>query len=146
LKSASAVALNKKIVASSGNNGIVLSERSCLPHISLAMGCMELSGIQGAKKKLLESTSKIKPIVLEPSGFENQLSPSGEKILHLVFKENRFLRGLQSSAMKTLIEFLSFCARKDFFLVGKRSSTRPRSTGSTGMKRNFTTLPCFTRT
>ncbi len=83
-----AIEANRKLVEKFGDE-IVLGKSKCLPHISLAMGCMDESNIAQISE-VLESISKnYKPMDLEVADIGVETNSLGQKVSAFMIAESQ---------------------------------------------------------
>jgi hypothetical protein len=90
---------NIKLVERYGRK-IVLDEGRCLPHISLAMGCVEEDDI-GRAKGMLEDIVKENPLgELLTAGVAVSVNRAGEKVSSIVVAKTRQLQRFHEKVME----------------------------------------------
>jgi len=100
------IELNAELVKKFGNK-IVLNKESCLPHISLAMGCVEEADITSVEKVLEEiaqetSLPDLKLVGIRPSG-----NSKGETVSVFELEKTTWLQSLHEKVMNKLAPYLS---------------------------------------
>ncbi|OHB55168.1 MAG: hypothetical protein A2173_00365 [Planctomycetes bacterium RBG_13_44_8b] len=92
---------------------IVLNKENCLPHISLAMGCVnerEVSQI----KKILEVIAGENPIRnLTASGIRTSINAKGETVSVFEIEKTQELQTLHENVMKKIMSYLSYKVTDD---------------------------------
>ena len=74
-----AIAVNQALI-NTFNNKIILDKQNCLPHISLAMGCIEKEDIAEIDTVLKDIADMFSPIALTISDISTGTIPTGEKV------------------------------------------------------------------
>ena len=93
-----AIEANGRLVEKFGDE-IVLDKNKCLPHISLAMGCMDESDIAKISD-VLESISKnYKPMVLGVAGIDVETNSLGQKVSGFMIENSQPLQSLHEEIM-----------------------------------------------
>lgn len=96
-----AVQVNRKLIGS-GHSEIVLDEAKCLPHISLAMGCMETGQIDEVSKKL-ETVISDNPVrELTITGIVTVLNARNEPNSLLAIAKTQALQTLHERIMEVM--------------------------------------------
>ncbi len=87
---------------------IILDRRCCLPHISLAMGCIDRRNIDGIEHVLrnLASSHPIEMLIIE--GIQVGTNAKNEKVSLLQIKKTAQLQSLHEAVMKELGPFFSY--------------------------------------
>jgi len=93
---------------------IVLAHNGCLPHISLAMGCIDSEKIPSLGL-LLESLVKITPKHLRPVGITKSLSSAGV-ISSVLIERSADLQNLHEKICNTVKPFFTFDVTQDMFV------------------------------
>ncbi|NLT74984.1 MAG: hypothetical protein GXX98_00540 [Planctomycetes bacterium] len=100
-----AIEVNRKLVG--GGKGIVLDESACLPHISLAMGCMERCQTDSIGKTL---TAVARDCVLDEltiTGIVTVLNAAGEPNSLFAVAKTRALQTLHERIMMAMEPYMS---------------------------------------
>jgi len=100
-----AIEVNRKLVG--GGKGIVLDESACLPHISLAMGCMERCQTDSIGKTL---TAVVRDCVLDEltiTGIVTVLNAAGEPNSLFAVAKTRALQTLHERIMMAMEPYMS---------------------------------------
>ena len=107
-----AIEINKELVKKFGEE-IVLSKENCLPHISLAMGCIDEDDIV-AIGEVLESIAEESVIgVLKVIGVQTSTNSVGETVSVLEVEKTEQLQSLHEAVMRELSPYLSYDVSKE---------------------------------
>ncbi len=101
------VEVNAELVERFGKE-IVLNKGNCLPHISLAMGCVDESDIAAIKKVLQEVAEKSSLPELRVIGIRTLTNSLGEKVSVFEVEKTRQLQSLHEKVMEKLSPYLSY--------------------------------------
>jgi len=102
-----AIEANTEMVRKYGTE-IVLDKSSCLPHISLAMGCIEDSDI-GAAGKVLEGIAEQNPVgELKVVSVQVTENAKGEKVSVFKVERTQQLRAIHERVSQKLAKYFSF--------------------------------------
>lgn len=101
-----AIQANAKLVERSGDK-IVLNKESCLPHISLAMGCIDESDIPSIEQILHSIANTSPPGDLTVTGVRASTNTKGEKVSVFEIGKNRKLQALHEKVMEELAPYFS---------------------------------------
>lgn len=113
-----AVEVNAELVEKFGSK-IVLNKESCLPHISLAMGCMREEDITEVGKVLRKIAKKYSLGNLKIVGVAVSTNSVGEKVSVFVVEKTRQLQLLHQEVMEQLAEYLSYDVTADMLYPGE---------------------------
>ncbi len=113
------LAANAKLSAAFGDR-IVLSRRSCLPHISLAMGCIEGGDILPAGELLRDIAQRYAPDRLKVAAVEYSTSFSGEVVSVFAVDRTERLQRLHEKVMTRLERYFSYDVAVDM-ISGRRA-------------------------
>ncbi|MHC4270734.1 MAG: 2'-5' RNA ligase family protein [Planctomycetota bacterium] len=102
-----AIELNAQLVEKFGPR-IVLNKNNCLPHISLAMGCIDDRDITDINPILQEVALEIPLGPLEVLNIETETNSVGEKILLLKIENNDQLQSIHERTMELLSPFFKY--------------------------------------
>ncbi|MHC4265064.1 MAG: 2'-5' RNA ligase family protein [Planctomycetota bacterium] len=102
-----AIELNAQLVEKFGPR-IVLNKNDCLPHISLAMGCIDDRDIPDINSILEEMVREVPLGLLEILNIETETNSVGEKVLLLKIENKDQLQSLHERTMKLLSPFLKY--------------------------------------
>jgi len=100
------IEINRKLPEPFGEK-IVLDKQNCLPHISLAMGCIEQDDILNAENILKEASQNYAPSPLKAIGVVTTTNAVGEKVSSLEIEKTQSLQKLHEQIMKKLEPLLS---------------------------------------
>jgi len=120
-----AIEANTELVRKYGTE-IVLDKSSCLPHISLAMGCIEDSDI-GAAGKVLEGIAEQNPVgELKVVSVQVTENAKGEKVSVFKVERTQQLRSIHERVSQKLAKYFSFDVTRNMIYGGNEVD----STGS----------------
>jgi 2'-5' RNA ligase len=102
-----AIEANKGLLKQ-GTDQIVLDKEHCLPHISLAMGCMDERHIADIEEILTVIAEKYNPGSLSIVGINAATNSSGEKVSSFVVKKTRRLLSLHRQVMRRMTPYFSY--------------------------------------
>lgn len=103
---ARAIEANRELVKQSPGK-IVLDKKDCLPHVSLAMGCINESDIAEIEGILQETVRKHNPGPLTVAGIHVGAASTGDLISLLELKRTKSLQLLHEEVMRVLAPYLS---------------------------------------
>jgi 2'-5' RNA ligase len=101
-----AIEINTELVKKFGAE-IVLNKENCLPHISLAMGCIEEKDIASVEKILEAIAGEIPPGNLKVLGIRNSGNSKGETVSVFEVDRTSQLQNLHEKVMEKLAPYLS---------------------------------------
>lgn len=107
-----AIEANAELVDKFGRK-IVLDKEICLPHISLAMGCIDEKDISAVGRILQSAAKEYPPVDLQISGVESSENSTGEKVSVLKVEKTEQLQSLHETVMEKLRPYLSYDATAD---------------------------------
>ena len=87
---------------------IVLDKESCLPHISLAMGCMDERDIPEIEQILHVIAGKYNPGQLNIAGISITANALGEKVSSFEVKKTERLLSLHEEVMRRMTPYFSY--------------------------------------
>jgi len=102
-----AIEANTELVRKFGRN-IVLNKEKCLPHISLAMGCIDEKDIAAVKNILEEIASTSTLEDLKVAGIHTATNSVGEKVTAFEVKRTKKLQSLHEEVMEKLSPYLTY--------------------------------------
>ena len=102
-----AIELNRELLKQYPNE-IVLNRKNCLPHISLAMGCINEEQIPSIENILVEIAANNPVSSLDFIGFHTDTNSSGQKITVVQVKKTKAIQSLHEEVMTKMKEFFSF--------------------------------------
>jgi 2'-5' RNA ligase len=101
-----AIEANAELVKKFGKK-IVLNKENCLPHISLAMGCLDEKDITSVERILQSITKECSLGDLTVSSMRTTLNSSGEAVSVFVVEKTEELQLLHQKVMEKLAPYLS---------------------------------------
>ena len=107
-----AIEINAELVKKFGNE-IVLNKESCLPHISLAMGCIEEADIAPVEKVLEEIAKETSLPDLKVVGIRASGNSKGQTVSVFEVKKTKELQSLHEEVMDKLTLYLSSDVTED---------------------------------
>ncbi|MHC4131824.1 MAG: 2'-5' RNA ligase family protein [Planctomycetota bacterium] len=102
-----AIELNAKLVEKFGPR-IVLNKNNCLPHISLAMGCIDDRDIPDINSILKEVVREVPLGPLEVLNTETETNSAGENVLLFKIENKDELQSLHERTMELLSPFFKY--------------------------------------
>jgi len=107
-----AIQANAELVERFGSE-IVLNKENCLPHISLAMGCIDEGDIASIER-LLETIARESPLGdLTISGIRTSINARGEKVSVFEIEKTKELQSLHEKIMKKVRPYFSYDVNSD---------------------------------
>lgn len=110
-----AIEANKRLLKQYADR-IILDEKNCLPHISLAMGCMEQKDIPDIKKILQIIAGKYEPGPLNIAGISIGTNALGEKVSSFEVKKTERLQSLHEEVMRRTAPYFSYDVTEEMVL------------------------------
>ncbi len=107
-----AINANAELVEKFGSE-IVLNKKNCLPHISLAMGCIEERDIPSIEKVLEPIVKEYTPENLTVSSVRTSINTKGEKASVFEIEKTEKLQSLHEKVMKKVKPFFSYNVTED---------------------------------
>lgn len=101
-----AIEANAELVKKFGEK-IVLNKENCLPHISLAMGCIDEEDIASVERILQSSAKECSLSDLTVSGVRSSGNSAGEKVTVFEVEKTKELQFLHKTVMERLAPYLS---------------------------------------
>jgi hypothetical protein len=101
-----AIEANRRLVCKHGEK-IVLNKQICLPHISLAMGCIEQGDVGTARTVLSVITSKVSLDQLTVTGVRTSTNSLGEEVSVFEVEKIHELQLLHEQVMEGLAPYLT---------------------------------------
>ena len=95
---------------------IILDEENCLPHISLAMGCIEESAIADIEAILGTIAEQRSLGLLRSLGIHVGTNSAGEKVSVVPLETTEPLKSLHEEVMQTLAAYFSYDVTADMVL------------------------------
>ena len=87
---------------------IILDKENCLPHISLAMGCMDERDITDIEKILNTIAENYNPGQLSAIGINTGTNSLGEKVTAVEIKKTERLLSLHKEVMRRMMPYFSY--------------------------------------
>jgi len=110
-----AIAANKELLKQCPDK-IVLDKESCLPHISLAMGCINERDIADIEK-ILQATAKQSSLgQLSVIGIHTGTNSTGEQVSVLQIEKTEALQSLHEEVMRKLAPYFNYDVTADMVL------------------------------
>ena len=107
-----AIEINAELVTQFGNK-IVLNKDNCLPHVSLAMGCLEETDIASVEKVLEEIAQETLLPDLKVVGIRTSENSKGQTVSVYEVKKTKELQSLHEKVMDRLVPYLSVDVTED---------------------------------
>ncbi|UCG47413.1 MAG: 2'-5' RNA ligase family protein [Phycisphaerales bacterium] len=111
----SAIELNRKLHGQP-DNGIVLNKDNCLPHVSLAMGCVDKERIGEIGRILRAVALRYRRQDLRAVGIGFHTDCEGRKLSLLQIEANETLQSLHEELMQKLAPYFSYDAAAEMVL------------------------------
>jgi 2'-5' RNA ligase len=116
-----AVNANKELLKQHADK-IVLDKENCLPHISLAMGCIDERNIDEIDK-ILKTIVKQSPLrQLNGISIHTETNQAGEKVSVFQIEKTEALQSLHDEVMDKLIPYFSYDVRAEMLLSPSETS------------------------
>jgi len=122
-----AIEANTELVRKYGAQ-IVLDKDNCLPHISLAMGCIEDSDISAAGKVLEEIAEQNPAGELRVVGVQVTENANGEKTSVFKVEKTQQLQSIHERISQELTRYFSFDVTRDMIYGGNEVDSARAST------------------
>jgi len=110
-----AIEANKRLLKQYDDR-IILDQKSCLPHISLAMGCMDELDIPDIEKILHTIAGKYNPGLLNIAGISIGTNALGEKVSYFEVKKTERLLSLHEEIMRRTAPYFSYDVTEEMVL------------------------------
>ncbi|MHC4309407.1 MAG: 2'-5' RNA ligase family protein [Planctomycetota bacterium] len=107
-----AIEINAELVKKFGNE-IVLNKESCLPHISLAMGCIQEADIDSVERVLEEIGKETSLQDLKVVGIRASENSKGQTVSVFEVEKTKELQLLHEEVMNKLMPYLSIDVTED---------------------------------
>ena len=117
-----AIELNRELLEDS-NNRIVLNKTDCLPHISLAMGCIEQKDISTISDILEDIAEEYSLGRLRVTDVRIETNSIGQKVSVLTVEKTKPLQSLHERVLEKLKPFFSYDVNEQMILSDKVAST-----------------------
>jgi len=107
-----AIQANAELVEKFGSE-IMLNKENCLPHISLAMGCIDESDVTSIQN-VLELVAKTSPLGdLIVTGIRTSINDRGEKVSVFEIEKTKVLQSLHEKVMRSVTPYFSHDVTSD---------------------------------
>jgi hypothetical protein len=113
-----AIAANRELLKQYPDK-IILNKENCLPHVSLAMGCIDKTHISDIGEILSSITEKYSPEILKFIGFSTSTNSIGEKVTVAIIEKTKLLQSLHEEVMTKLAQYLSYDIAENMLLSEK---------------------------
>jgi len=110
-----AIAANKELLKQCADK-IVLDKEGCLPHISLAMGCIDERDIDNIEKILQATANQSSPGQLSVIGIHTETNSAGEKVSVFQIEKTEALQSLHEEVMQRLAPYFNYDVTEDMVL------------------------------
>ncbi len=97
---------------------IILGKEECLPHISLAMGCIDKGDIADIEKILQAIAKDYAPAPLAVEGIRTETDAAGEEVSVFQVKRTRRLQSLHEAVMRQLARHFSYDVTAEMLFCG----------------------------
>ena len=115
-----AIAANKELLTQYADR-IILDKASCLPHISLAMGCIDESNINEVDT-ILKTTAKQTSLgQLTAAGIHIETNRAGEKVSVIAIEKSEALQSLHEEVMHRLAPYFSYDVKAEMVLSSEET-------------------------
>jgi 2'-5' RNA ligase len=102
-----AIEVNRELLKTFDNK-IILNNENCLPHISLAMGCIDEKDISDIEKILRDIAKRYSFSELRVVGIRAETIPTGKKVLGFNVEKTKELQLLHEEVMKGLAPYFTY--------------------------------------
>ena len=116
-----AIAANKELLRQYAHK-IVLDKESCLPHISLAMGCIDETDIDEIDTILRTIAEESSLGQLSAVGIHIETNRAGEKVSVIEIEKTEALQSLHEEVMHRLASYFSYDVKADMVLSSSETS------------------------
>jgi 2'-5' RNA ligase len=116
-----AIEANKRLLEQYADR-IVLDKKSCLPHISLAMGCMDEQDIPDIEQILHTIAGKYNPGQLSIAGISIAANALGEKVSSFEVQKTGSLLSLHEEVMRRMMPYFSYDVTAEMVLSPPKAS------------------------
>ncbi len=116
-----AIAANKELLKQHANK-IVLDKENCLPHVSLAMGCIYEKDIVEIEEILKTLVKKSTLGQLNAMGIHIGTNTAGEKVSVLEIEKTEALQSLHEEVMKRLAWYFSYDVKAEMLLSSSETN------------------------
>ena len=111
-----AIALNRRLLGRS-DQGMILNKKDCLPHISLAMGCIEGEDIPLIQAILGKIAQQFPGLDLTATAVRAVTSPAGRTVSSIEIENTAGLQRLHEAVMSRLSPHFSYTVSPEMFFV-----------------------------
>jgi len=101
------VAMSNDLFKETNNDTIILNKKDCLPHVSLAMGCINEGDLPKIEKILKDISSRFKPFNLKFTKVDFVTTPKGETVSGLSIEKTSKLQELHEKIMDKLTKYFT---------------------------------------
>jgi 2'-5' RNA ligase len=116
-----AIEVNRELLKSYPGE-IKLDKENCLPHISLAMGCIEKNSIPRVNSHLSAIAEKYPIVSLKFAGFRTEINSSKEKVTVARIEKSQTLQLLHEEVMTDFKAYFSYEVTSDMLLSNEKVS------------------------
>lgn len=113
-----AIEVNTKLVEEFGKK-IVLNKKNCLPHISLAMGCIDQRDISAIEKVLNEVAEKCDIGVLRVIGIRTSTNSRGERVSVFEVEKTKELQKLHEMVLEKVTPYFGSDVTREMIYAGE---------------------------
>ncbi len=100
-----AIEINEALISTSGDNSIILGRETCIPHISLSMGCIRFSDMKDLALLTEKIAQKYLPIDLIVKGVATVTTTSGERVSGIDIIRTPTLQALHEEIMNLVSDY-----------------------------------------
>ena len=111
-----------KSLAKQGADRIILDKQNCLPHISLAMGCIDERHVSHVGKILWSIADKYNPGQLRITGINIGTNSLGEKVSSFEVERTDGLLSLHKQVMQKMTPYFSYDVTAEMVLSPPKAS------------------------
>ena len=111
-----AIALNRRLPGRS-DQGIILNKKDCLPHISLAMGCIEREDVPLIQTILEKIAQRFPELDLTAIAVRAVTSPAGRTVSSIEIEKTAGLQRLHEAVMNRLSPHFSYTVSPEMFFA-----------------------------
>ena len=111
-----AIALNRRLPGRS-DQGIILNKKDCLPHISLAMGCIEREDVPLIQTILEKIAQRFPELDLTAIAVRAVTSPAGRTVSSIEIEKTAGLQRLHEAVMSRLSPHFSYTVSPEMFFA-----------------------------
>jgi len=110
-----AIELNRKLAVRASGSQIVLNKNDCLPHLSLAMGCMEQAQLGEAESILRDVAKTFHPVRITAGEISGNVNSHGQVVSVLMAEKTEQLQELHEMVMRKFRSVLSYDVTVEMF-------------------------------